>query len=679
MNRELDCRVHQWLARLAAGDGRAEELSGQQRHFLRVLAGEARPLGDEKVWLHTYHGIQAALNATPACPEAQVERNGLESLIASNGSTSIADVNMLANAGYEERYAAAAMYRAAARWPPSSERVAAPAAMNRIGSAQATELPNFQPYVPKNDDETAEFIALMWAICNLIIYRGVKKEGAMRTGAMGISQTVAQGLKDGARLIGDALHGVGQSEGAMKGGVATAVKGGGAWIADGAAVASQELRRARGWIGQSAEDGRQQLEAYAERKSSEGSNLTAGLVRQIGGAAVSAAAVAGKALAGLGELSAISLSAAGRSAVTHGDLVGGAAAGATGGAATMLGGTVDLVGISEADIEMLRSEITAARAAAFEQRKRYEVELRDAERRGTDGWLENFTIGGLLLADILASHDVPPEIAAAYSAAFPAESQLLDFSEKIDSLGTDEQISGLLNAVKGKLFEQKFLDDLNASLEPVGSHAFLAPSATQPGWDIFVTDKQGHIDEFLSLKATDSVAYVKEALERYPDIDVVSTSEVYGALAGTPDGARLIDGGIENSDLSNAVHEAGSGDASTIDHMAFSLVALLPAAYRYFSESGKTTEQMTMGLTRHVGRTKSAAMIGKAAMLVMPYWPIAVLASTGVSMLGRIGNDRREQFVRLKNMLTAIRGGSRTLVRKRQVLKLRKTSIKPGA
>ena len=678
MGGKLDRNVKTWLERVAAGGVRTEELSGQQRHFLRVLAGDARPLGEEKLWLRAHNEIKAAATAAPGGTGAQINCNGPAVLIAPNGSTPIDNVNLSANAGYEERRAAAAMYQAAADRTARLEVVPFPTAKSEIGSAQATELPNDQPYVPRNDDESAEFIALIWAICNLIIYRGGKKEGAMWTGANSFSQTVVQGLKDGARLVGDALHDVGQSEDAMKSSVATAVKGGGAWIAEGALSASQELRRARGWIAQSAEGGRQQLEAYAERKSSEGSNLTAGLVRQVGSVAVSAAAVAGKTVTGLGELSALSLSAAGRSAAAHGDLVGGAAAGAITGAAMMLGGTADLAGISDADIERLRNDITSARAAAFEQRKRYEIELQDAERRGTDGWLENVTIGGLLLADILASHHVPSEIASAYSAAFPAESHLLDFNEKVASLGSDEQIDGLLNAVKGKLFEQKFLTDLNASLEPEGSHAFLAASVTQPGWDIFVTDKQGHIDEFLSLKATNSVAYVKEALERYPDIDVVSTSEVYGALAGTPDGVRLIDGGIQNSDLSDSVHEAAGGDASGFEHAAFSLMALMPAAYRYFSESGKTTEEMTSGLTRHVGRTKSAAMIGKAAMLVMPYWPVAILVSTGVSMLGRIGNDRREQLLRLQDMLISIRGGSRALFKKRQALKLHQNSISPS-
>ena len=39
-------------------------------------------------------------------------------------------------------------------------------------------------------------------------------------------------------------------------------------------------------------------------------------------------------------------------------------------------------------------------------------------------------------------------------------------------------------------------------------------------------NEDGSVAEAIQLKATESIAYVKEALEKYPDIRVATTSEV---------------------------------------------------------------------------------------------------------------------------------------------------------
>lgn len=67
-----------------------------------------------------------------------------------------------------------------------------------------------------------------------------------------------------------------------------------------------------------------------------------------------------------------------------------------------------------------------------------------------------------------------------------------------------------------------------------------------PGSDItLVNDDTGEVME-LSLKATDSTAYVEEALLRYPDIAVLTTEEVGRFFANDP---RVSAAALDNDEL----------------------------------------------------------------------------------------------------------------------------------
>ena len=80
---------------------------------------------------------------------------------------------------------------------------------------------------------------------------------------------------------------------------------------------------------------------------------------------------------------------------------------------------------------------------------------------------------------------------------------------------------GFNNALKGKLFEIKYLDHITETLEP-GYTAKLADSPTQKGFDIEIYNQFGEIDQQLQLKASTSASIVQDALEQYPEIDVVT-------------------------------------------------------------------------------------------------------------------------------------------------------------
>lgn len=112
----------------------------------------------------------------------------------------------------------------------------------------------------------------------------------------------------------------------------------------------------------------------------------------------------------------------------------------------------------------------------------------------------------------------------------------------------DDALQGAVNTAKGKYFEYLVVDRLNQGqqvgplvLEP-GQQAVLAESMTQPGWDLRIVDEHGAAVEYLQLKATDSVAYIRSALERYPDIQILATGEV-------ADSGLVLDSGITDQEL----------------------------------------------------------------------------------------------------------------------------------
>ena len=124
---------------------------------------------------------------------------------------------------------------------------------------------------------------------------------------------------------------------------------------------------------------------------------------------------------------------------------------------------------------------------------------------------------------------------------------------------------GLVNGVKGKLFELDYANWLNHGNLPHGFTAELAHHANNPGWDVVIHDGHGHIDQLLQMKATDSISYVHEAIAAHPDIPVVVPHELYekmldhhDALGHILDGHELLNhltGGVSDA----ADHAAAAG------------------------------------------------------------------------------------------------------------------------
>jgi hypothetical protein len=126
------------------------------------------------------------------------------------------------------------------------------------------------------------------------------------------------------------------------------------------------------------------------------------------------------------------------------------------------------------------------------------------------------------------------------------------------SMDEDERL-GAISAAKGKYFEYLVVERLNAGEQvgevmlATGQQAVVAESMTQPGWDVRIVSDDGAVVQYLQMKATDSGAYIREALERYPDFQIVATSEVGAQLDGN---AMLLDANIGNEELKRQVGDA---------------------------------------------------------------------------------------------------------------------------
>lgn len=115
---------------------------------------------------------------------------------------------------------------------------------------------------------------------------------------------------------------------------------------------------------------------------------------------------------------------------------------------------------------------------------------------------------------------------------------------------TPAQLAGVLNNVKGIYHELLFVRAENLDGDEVSARVF--ENTNHPGADVeFLVD--GEVIREVQLKATSSPAALVEHLRRYPDIELITTSEI----AGTEPVATS--SGYSNTALNEDVHRV-TGD-----------------------------------------------------------------------------------------------------------------------
>ena len=248
---------------------------------------------------------------------------------------------------------------------------------------------------------------------------------------------------------------------------------------------------------------------------------------------------------------------------------------------------------------------------AREKQLRADIEAQGAlyrERLQSRSPMDTLVVGGESLTRMLEVGEVPEEIEAAFAAAYPGLAEDTTFFDH--AAGLDEsQLLGFLAGVKGKLFELKYVDMLNDGMLPDGYTAELAGNANQAGWDISVVGPDENVVEVLQAKATDSVSYIRDAIEQYPTIDVVTTEEVYSHLVMSGVGLEVTNSGISNAVLEDAVSDAAlAGDVAA--DFAPPIISLAFIAFTSYRDDNLTLYQKARKAGERSGAVYLATLIG---------------------------------------------------------------------
>jgi hypothetical protein len=253
----------------------------------------------------------------------------------------------------------------------------------------------------------------------------------------------------------------------------------------------------------------------------------------------------------------------------------------------------------------------------------------------SEDFVDAAIIGGVSIADILhgkiAERQIPHDVLDAFHAQYPQHGS--SFVEAVNHLsGHPAELAGLISGVKGKLFEIDYVQWLNHGHLPNGWTADLAHHANNPAWDIAIHDAHGHINEFLQLKATESLAYVREAIAAHPDIDVVTPHELYQRLADHPDlVGHIVDGHQTLGDLTDHVTNAADHAEAAGNHFHLPFVGPIiaigfaAAQNRKKYREGKITLEHAL---RNIGDRALLNLIASSAG-----WAVSAFAhTTGVGI-----------------------------------------------
>lgn len=254
-------------------------------------------------------------------------------------------------------------------------------------------------------------------------------------------------------------------------------------------------------------------------------------------------------------------------------------------------------------------------------------------------YIDSAVLSGLTLADMLAS-GVPADVSKAYELAFLDKSGTMSFAEAWQSCDTHEERLGFISAMKGKLFEVKYVDHLNDTLE-VGYSAQLAQSPTQAGWDIEILGPNQEVINQIQLKATTSAAYVRDAIEQYPYIDVVTLEDLEGHFALTEYSSEVTISTFSNQDLTEEL-------MSAVDFNIGSLPPLIAMGYIVFS-AYREKDLTPFQRNSSVGERGSRLGINGGILMITGLAGIPVVFAK--EYLLKKGRQRKEIIKNLKRQL----------------------------
>ena len=160
-----------------------------------------------------------------------------------------------------------------------------------------------------------------------------------------------------------------------------------------------------------------------------------------------------------------------------------------------------------------------------------------------------------------------------------------------------------------------------------GEVAELAEKTDQEGWDLRILDQARNVIEELQTKATESLSYVKEALEKYPGIRVITTQELEDEAAGMGESgsADITDANLE-AVVEGQLSEWGEGSITDMLHQGaeagFDAVPFASAALIGATETGRVL--MGRSTVKESLKRGGARLIRSAAYTAIGLAPAAV-------------------------------------------------------
>ena len=154
-----------------------------------------------------------------------------------------------------------------------------------------------------------------------------------------------------------------------------------------------------------------------------------------------------------------------------------------------------------------------------------------------------------------------------------------------------ERLQGVASNVKGIFHEM--LVERAENLDGDAVTAALFEATNHPGADIEFSINGGVVRE-VQLKAVQDPAAIVEHFSRYPDVDVMATSEAYAA-AGSDLGGRLFDSGISSAEITGLTREtledlAGEGLCDLVQDGVVTSVLLGGALQAKAALQGRTID-----------------------------------------------------------------------------------------
>jgi len=148
-----------------------------------------------------------------------------------------------------------------------------------------------------------------------------------------------------------------------------------------------------------------------------------------------------------------------------------------------------------------------------------------------------------------------------------------------------------------------------------------------------IVGQDNEVSSYLQLKATDSLSYIKEALRRYPDIEILATQEV-------ADGSGLV---LNSEIMEDYVREQVDAaidvmDDTVLERLAGAVAPLIPLSVLVATEGYKVyTGQKSLddALGSAVVRGQRMATAGTAALMIgaLGGGLLAIPAAFGAGML----------------------------------------------